>query len=168
MDQEAMTEIGRRSFLKGTGLGLLALLADPGRAFSKIQVVEDPLQEYEYRGWEDLYRKEWTWDRVQYVTHSLGCVGKCSLKLYSKNGIALREEQTATYPVYAKHTPGKYTYQIMGKPRGEYIRYGPGGKIPSFSPRGCQKGCLYSDWTRQPLATLRHVEPGRCAEIHGL
>ena len=151
MEQNKITtEPTRRTFLKSTGLGLLALLADPSRAFSKIQVVEDPLQEYEYRGWEDLYRKEWTWDRVQYVTHSVGCVGKCSWKLYSKNGIPLREELTATYPLYAKRTPGKYTYEIMGKPRGEYIRYGPGGKIPSFSPRGCQKGCVYSDWMKQP------------------
>ena len=151
MEQDrTLTEVSRRSFLKGAGLGALALLADPSHAFSKIQVIGDPLQEYEYRGWEDLYRKEWTWDRVQYATHSVGCVGKCSWKVYSKNGIPLREEQTATYPVYGKHTPGKYTYEIMGKPRGEYIRYGPFGKIPSFSPRGCQKGCVYSDWLKQP------------------
>ena len=61
----------------------------------------------------------------------------------------MREEQTATYPVYGKHTPGKYTYKVMGKDRGEYIRYGPGGVIPSFSPRGCQKGALYSDYMKQ-------------------
>lgn len=112
---------------------------------------EPPWQgaEWDYQRWEDLYRKEWVWDRVQYATHSVGCVGKCSWKVYSKSGIPLREEQTATYPAYGKHTPGKYTYAIMGKDRGEYVRYGPFGRIPSFSPRGCQKGCLYSDWRLQ-------------------
>lgn len=143
----------RREFLKTagktTGVGLLAVLAGPDLAFSKVQAVGDPLQEYAYRGWEDLYKKEWTWDRVQYATHSVGCVGKCSWKVYSKNGIPLREEQTSTYPLYGKHTPGKYTWKCMGKDRGEPIRYGPGGKIPSFSPRGCQKGITYSDYMKQ-------------------
>lgn len=142
-------EFTRRQFLKGMGTGIGTVVLNPQLVFSKIQAVEDPLKDYEYRGWEDLYRKEWTWDRVQYATHSVGCVGKCSLKVYSKDGIPLREEQTATYPVYAKHTPGKYTWKCMGKDRGEYIRYGAGGVIPSFSPRGCQKGCIYSDYMKQ-------------------
>jgi len=143
-----MTDLNRRKFLKTTGAGLLAL-ASPGLAFSKVQVIGDPLQEYAYRGWEDLYRKEWTWDRVQHCTHSVGCVGKCSWKVYSKDGIPMREEQTATYPIYGRHTPGKYTWKCMGKDRGEYIRYGAGGVIPSFSPRGCQKGTIYSDYMMQ-------------------
>ena len=142
-------KITRKEFLKSAGAGLLTLLLEPGVAFSKVQVVGDPLQEYEYRGWEELYKKEWTWDRVQYATHSVGCVGKCSWKVYSKGGIPLREEQTASYPIYGRHTPGKYTWKCMGKDRGEYIRYGPGGIIPSFSPRGCQKGCVYSDYMKQ-------------------
>ena len=144
-----MKPIGRREFLKGTGVGLAALLAAPDLAFSKIRAVGDPLREYPYRWWEDLYRKEWTWDRVQYATHSVGCVGKCSWKVYSKDGIPLREEQTATYPIYARHTPGKYTWKCNGKDRGEYIRYGPGGVVPSYSPRGCQKGIIYSDYMKQ-------------------
>ena len=86
-----MTDLTRRKFLKTTGAGLL-VLASPGLAFSKVRAIGDPLQEYEYTGWEDLYRKEWTWDRVQYCTHSVGCVGKCSWKVYSKDGIPMREE----------------------------------------------------------------------------
>ncbi|MEK6671953.1 MAG: molybdopterin-dependent oxidoreductase [Nitrospirota bacterium] len=142
--------VTRRGFLKTAGFALAGLsISKDVFGFTKIQSIGDPLKEYAYRGWEDLYRKEWTWDRVQYATHSVGCVGKCSLKVYSKNGIPLREEQTATYPVYGKHTPGKYKWKCMGKERGEYIRYGPGGKIPSFSPRGCQKGIIYSDYMKQ-------------------
>ncbi len=145
-------DLSRRDFLKGAGaagIGIVGLLGLSDLAFSKVQAIGDPLQEYAYRGWEDLYKKEWTWDRVQYATHSVGCVGKCSWKVYSKNGIPLREEQTSTYPVYGKHTPGKYTWKCMGKDRGEYIRFGPGEKIPSFSPRGCQKGITYSDYMKQ-------------------
>ena len=145
-----MSKLSRRDFIKIAGLTVAGLTVEKDVfGFTKIQVVEDPLKEYKYRGWEELYRKEWTWDRVQYATHSVGCVGKCSWKVYSKNGIPMREEQTATYPVYGKHTTGKYTYKVMGKDRGEYIRYGPGGVIPSFSPRGCQKGALYSDYMKQ-------------------
>ena len=142
-------KVSRRDFLRVAGISAVSLVIAPEIAFSKVQVVGDPLQEYAYRGWEDLYKKEWTWDRVQYATHSVGCVGKCSWKVYSKNGIPMREEQTSTYPVYGKHTPGKYTWKCMGKDRGEYIRFGPGGKIPSFSPRGCQKGITYSDYMKQ-------------------
>ncbi len=143
-------DLSRRDFLATTGLASLGVLVGPNARFAKLQDVGNPLQEYPYRGWEDLYRKEWTWDRVQYATHSVGCVGKCSWKVYSKCGIPIREEQTATYPIYAVRTPGKYTYKIMGKDRGEYIRYGPAGKIPSSSPRGCQKGIIYSGWMKQP------------------
>ncbi len=144
------SSVSRREFLTLGGLAL-AGLSSPGTALAltKLEPIGDPLQEYPYRGWEDLYRKEWTWDRVQYATHSVGCVGKCSMKVFSKNGIPLREEQTATYPVYGSHTPGKYTWKCMGKERGEYVRYGPGGVIPSFAPRGCQKGCLYTDYMKQ-------------------
>src|SRR3990167_6750855 len=144
-----MTDLSKRKFLKTTGAGFVALMAGPSLAFSKVRAIGDPLQEYEYTGWEDLYRKEWTWDRVQYCTHSVGCVGKCSWKVYSKDGIPMREEQNATYPIYGIHTPGKYTWKCMGKDRGEAIRYGPGGKIPSFAPRGCQKGAIYSDYMMQ-------------------
>ena len=142
-------EVKRREFLAGAGVGLLALLADPSLAFSKLQVVDDPLQEYKYTDWEDLYRKEWTWDRVTHAVHSVGCVAQCSWKVFSRKGVVLFEEQTATYPVYATHTPGKYTYKIMGKDRGEYVRFGMFGAIPSYSPAGCQKGNIYSDWMKQ-------------------
>lgn len=142
-------EIKRRQFLRGAGLGLIGLLAGPEIAFSKLEVVDDPLQEYKYVAWEDLYRKEWTWDRVSHAVHSVGCVGNCAWKVFSRKGIVLFEEQNAIYPVYAKHTPGKYTYKVMGKDRGEYVRFGALGVVPSASPAGCQKGNVYSDWHKQ-------------------
>ena len=93
-------------------------------AFSKIQPIEDPLKFYPYRGWEDLYRKEWTWDSVGFTTHSNGCVGGCAWKVYVKNGIPMRDEQVSEYP------------QLPG--------------IPDMNPRGCQKGAVYCSWIKQP------------------
>lgn len=153
-----MGDITRRDFLAAGGGAAAGVIigAAAGQYLATFERITPPqvppwqgLPEWTYKGWEDLYRKEWTWDRVQYATHSVGCVGKCSWKVYSKDGIPLWEEPTSTYPVYAKHTPGKYTWKCMGQDRGEYYRYGPGGVIPSFSPRGCQKGIVYSDYMKQ-------------------
>ena len=50
---------------------------------------------YEYRGWEDVYRDEWTWDKVVKVTHTrVNCISACSLDAYVKDGIVWREERT--------------------------------------------------------------------------
>lgn len=117
--------VGRRQFLHLSGAAF-AGLAVPGAAwsFSKIQPIEDPLKSYPYRGWEDLYRKEWTWDSVGFTTHSNGCVGGCAWKVYVKNGVPMREEQVSEYP------------QLPG--------------IPDMNPRGCQKGAVYCSWVKQP------------------
>ena len=53
----------------------------------------DPLHSYPYRGWEDLYRKQWTWDKVVRSTHSANCTGSCSWKVYVRDGVMIREEQ---------------------------------------------------------------------------
>lgn len=94
----------------------MASMSVPGSvwAFSKIQPNYDPLKEYPYRGWEDLYRKEWTWDSVGFTTHAIGCVAGCAWKVYVKNGMPMRDEQVSEYP------------QLPG--------------IPDMNPRGCQKG----------------------------
>ena len=136
-EQRPPRGITRRDFL--VAAGSTAVGAVGYTAFRSIIPSEPPWQgqsEWDYQEWEDLYRKEWVWDRVQYACHSVGCVGKCSFKVYSKGGIPLREEQTATYPIYAKHTPGKYTFKIMGEDRGEYVRYGPFGRKSRDSVTG--------------------------------
>jgi len=75
---------------------------------------------YEYRGWEDVYRDEWTWDDVVKVTHTrVNCISACSLDAYVKDGIVWREEQNANYP------------QAFDD-------------VPDFNPRGCPSGCAYS------------------------
>jgi dimethylsulfide dehydrogenase subunit alpha/complex iron-sulfur molybdoenzyme family reductase subunit alpha len=115
----------RRRFLQFSGAAL-ASAAVPSSvwAFSKIQTVDDPLKSYPYRGWEDLYRKEWTWDSVGFTTHAIGCVAGCAWKVYVKNGMPMRDEQVSEYP------------QLPG--------------VPDMNPRGCQKGAVYCSWSKQP------------------
>ena len=115
----------RRRFLQMSGAALASLAAPSSVwAFSKIVANYDPLKEYPYRGWEDLYRKEWTWDSTGFMTHSNGCVAGCAWKVFVKNGIPMREEQVSQYP------------QLPG--------------IPDMNPRGCQKGAVYCSWSKQP------------------
>jgi DMSO reductase family type II enzyme molybdopterin subunit len=71
--------------------------------------------------WQDLYRQRWSWDRVAKGTHGwLNCRSACNFDLYVKDGIVVREEQTASY---AASEPG----------------------VPDFNPRGCQKGACYTE-----------------------
>jgi len=75
---------------------------------------------YQYRGWEDVYREEWTWDDVVKVSHlRVNCIESCSYDAYVKDGIVWREEQNANYPQEFKD-------------------------IPDFNPRGCGPGCAYA------------------------
>jgi len=82
---------------------------------------------YPYRSWEDVYRERWTWDRIAKVTHPINCwyQAHCSWNAYVKDGIVWREEQSADYP--------------QTKP-----------ELPDFNPRGCQKGCCYSERMYSP------------------
>ena len=53
---------------------------------------------YEYRSWEDVYRDQWTWDKVVKVTHTrVNCISACSIDASVKAGIVWRQEQTPTY-----------------------------------------------------------------------
>ncbi len=74
-----------------------------------------------YRSTEDLYRDAWSWDRVVKGTcNQADCIAACTLNLFVKDGIILREEQNAIYEASGDH-------------------------LPDFNPRGCQKGLVYSD-----------------------
>src|SRR3990172_8548596 len=75
---------------------------------------------YAYRGWEDGYREQWTWDKVTKVTHTrVNCISACSIDAYVKDGIVWREEQNATYEKSFEN-------------------------VPDFNPRGCTMGSVYS------------------------
>ncbi|MBP6381406.1 MAG: molybdopterin-dependent oxidoreductase [Pseudomonadales bacterium] len=88
--------------------------------------------------WEDLYRERWTWDRIAKGSHGwANCRSACEWDLYVKNGVVVREEQTATY---TQSEPG----------------------VPDFNPRGCQKGACYSEVMYGPsrlTVPLKRVGP---------
>lgn len=134
----------RREFLKSTSLvGASILAADKSWALNRLQPIGDTLEEeYPYREWEDLYRKEWTWDKVGHAAHCINCLGNCAFEVFVKDGIVLREEQLARYP------------QINPN-------------VPDANPRGCQKGSIHSsamyegDRLRYPLKRVGERGEGK-------
>ncbi|MEK7248733.1 MAG: molybdopterin-dependent oxidoreductase, partial [Chloroflexota bacterium] len=120
-----MSPLSRRDFLKGAG-GLAVGLSLTRLGFRFVysggpgSAEEEVFRYYAYSGWEDLYRKKWTWDKVTWGTHLVDCYpGGCSFHVYTKDGIVWREEQAAVYP---------------------QIEEG----VPDMNPRGCQKGACFS------------------------
>ncbi|MFI5395748.1 MAG: molybdopterin-dependent oxidoreductase [Candidatus Binatia bacterium] len=117
-------ELTRRTFLVATGAtGLLLSLdrlgfAEIGPSASGFAAAP-PIPDY--RTWEDVFRKQWTWDRVVHCTHNrANCMSACAWNVYVKDGMVWREEQA-------------HAYDEGGR-----------GGAPDFFPRGCQKGACYS------------------------
>lgn len=81
-----------------------------------------PSQNPDYATWEDLYRMQWTWDRVAYGSHLNICwpPGCCLFYVYVRNGIVWREEQSAR----TKACNPDY---------------------PDYNPMGCQKGSAFNN-----------------------
>jgi DMSO reductase family type II enzyme molybdopterin subunit len=73
-----------------------------------------------YTGTQDLYRKKWKWDAVYWGTHCVDCYpGNCPMRVYVKDGLVWREEQSGTFQTIEKG-------------------------VPDFNPMGCQKGASWS------------------------
>ncbi len=114
----------RRDFLKGLGVAGAIGASGVGVAqtqMDRLQVVEDPIGQYPYRDWEDLYREEWDWDSTARSTHSVNCTGSCSWEVFVRDGQVWREEQAADYPRINQD-------------------------IPDLNPRGCNKGACFKDY----------------------
>jgi DMSO reductase family type II enzyme molybdopterin subunit len=113
----------RRTFLQGAGGALVLSLTRFAPPFGlEVQdAAASAIPDLGYAGFEDLYRQQWTWDRVVKGTHFVNCWYQrgCNWNVYVKDGIVFREEQAATYP------------QLRPE-------------VPDFNPRGCQKGACYS------------------------
>ena len=120
-----MAKWSRRDFLKAAGATLAAVAAKDVLALDLLAPVADPLGAYPYRGWETLYRDQYSYDYVARSTHSANCTGSCTWKIYVKDGIAFKEEQYADYP------PINAT-------------------LPTYNPRGCQKGANYLEYVYGP------------------
>ncbi|MCP4981705.1 MAG: molybdopterin-dependent oxidoreductase [Gammaproteobacteria bacterium] len=116
-------DIKRRVFLRLLvgGAATATYINAHGLSLLNLEQVDNPFAyPPEYRGWEDLYREEWTWDSVARSTHGVNCTGSCSFKVYVKDGVIMREEQAADYP---EINPARY---------------------PSLNPRGCNKGTCFA------------------------
>lgn len=86
----------------------------------------------EYSGIADIYGEKWTWDKVAWGTHCVDCYpGNCPFKIYVKDGIVWREEQSGTF---TQIEPG----------------------IPDNNPMGCQKGAA---WSQQLYSPDRLMHP---------
>ena len=117
----------RRSFLvaSGAATALALVRLRPARsetpAAAAAQRAASRPAPLAYGGYADVYRRQWTWDRVVKGTHYANCgYQRCAWNVYVKDGIVWREEQVAAYP--------------QTRP-----------DLPDFNPRGCQKGACYSD-----------------------
>lgn len=112
----------RRAFIKaGATASVAAAVMELPSLHFKPAFAHTSKQRPQLNNWEDLYRQRWSWDHIAKGSHGwLNCRSACEWDLYVKNGIVVREEQTAEY---AASEPG----------------------VPDFNPRGCQKGACYSD-----------------------
>ena len=133
-------DLDRRDFLKGSTAAALTLMLPSFRALSAPSVealAEQPVPDY--ASWMDVYREQWTWDRVHRGTHLINCwyQSHCAWDVYVKDGIVFREEQSGDYP---QTNPD----------------------VPDFNPRGCQKGACFSQRMYDPTRVkypLRRVGP---------
>ena len=122
--------VSRRNFLIGAGgvgvaaagLSLYRLKTrQPTGRVLPAPAPKDQVNQISYGDYADIYREQWTWDKVVKGTHTrANCISACSWDVYVKDGIVWREEQDA---VYRQSRPD----------------------TPDFNPRGCQKGACYSD-----------------------
>ncbi|MFA6222757.1 MAG: nitrate reductase subunit alpha [Desulfomonilaceae bacterium] len=78
------------------------------------------------RGWEDLYRRRWQYDKKVRSTHGVNCTGSCSWDVFVKDGIIVWELQNTDYP-------------------------GCGPDFPDHEPRGCPRGSSFSWYTYSPV-----------------
>jgi DMSO reductase family type II enzyme molybdopterin subunit len=146
---EQLPNLSRRGFLKtsGTGVGLSLLALNGCASETYLDAVASGDVEVEYENWEDVYRNEWQWDNITWGSHNNQCnPAGCSFRVYSKNGMVWREEQTANN-------------------RASNDNY------PDFNPLGCQKGCgfhslLYSEERlRYPMQRVGERGEGKWKRI---
>ncbi len=73
-----------------------------------------------YTGPQDLYRDRWKWDAVYWGTHCVDCYpGNCPMRVYVRNGMVWREEQSGTVGTVEEG-------------------------VPDWNPMGCMQGVSWS------------------------
>ena len=131
----------RRHFLQSAGAATLLLSLDRLSCAAPAARAAAPAATAlpAYRGWEDLYRQRWVWDKVVRSSHFVNCwyQAHCAWDVFVKDGMVWREEQAGDYPAVRADTP-------------------------DFNPRGCQKGACYSARMYDPTRVkypLKRVGP---------
>lgn len=116
------SSVSRRQFLQRSGAAALTLSAAQLGGVVSGEFVQQVLAgeaAVEYDGPDDIYRKLWQWDKVTWGTHTNACAPNgCSFRVYVKDGIVWREEQSM------KNEASNPDY-------------------PDYNPLGCQKGCSF-------------------------
>ncbi|MCC6983147.1 MAG: nitrate reductase subunit alpha [Bauldia sp.] len=96
-----------------------------GKGSRWFRVLDEP------RGWEEFYRRRWSYDRSVRTSHSVNCSGSCSWEVFVKDGMITWELQKTDWPQINDHTP-------------------------NYEPRGCQRG-ISSSW--YPYSPVRPKYP---------
>jgi DMSO reductase family type II enzyme molybdopterin subunit len=128
MEHTSGRGLDRRTFLKVSSGGLALGLIHLKGAFSSAIANEIASGErvIDYTSTDDLYQEQWTWDSVTWGSHTNQCApGGCSFRVYAKNGVIWREEQTARSPA-------------------------SNPDYPDYNPQGCQKGCGFHNTLTTP------------------
>lgn len=119
-----MALMTRRGFLQTAGMVSLGSMIGGSFALRTLAATMDPGGVFEYAGWENFHRDQWSWDKKTRGAHLINCTGACPHFVYSKNGVVLREEQSKDMAPM----PG----------------------IPEYNPRGCNKGACAVDYQYAP------------------
>jgi nitrate reductase / nitrite oxidoreductase, alpha subunit len=78
------------------------------------------------RQWEEFYRNRFQHEKRVRTTHGVNCTGSCSWEVFVKDGIVTWELQATDYPALEDG-------------------------LPSYEPRGCQRGISFSWYLYSPI-----------------
>ena len=115
-----MVQMTRRGFLLASGATLLG----SSLSLRTLAAATDISGAFEYSGWENFHRTQWSWDKKTRGAHLVNCTGACPHFVYSKDGVVMREEQSKDIA--------------------------PMPNIPEYNPRGCNKGECGHDYMYGP------------------
>lgn len=87
-------KLTRRDFLKAGGTVLGSLLFSKLTLLQPAEAVENPLEFYPDRGWEKVYRDQYSYDSTFTFLCLPNDTHNCRLTAFVRNGVAVRVEQT--------------------------------------------------------------------------
>ncbi|MGQ0553149.1 MAG: molybdopterin-dependent oxidoreductase [Planctomycetota bacterium] len=119
------THPSRRDFLKLLGVGS-AFLTSPLELLGGLQVaadIDNPLEHYPNRGWEQVYRDQYRYDRTFTWVCAPNDTHMCRMRAFVRNGVMIRSEQN-------------YDHQRCGDLYGNQA-------TAAWNPRGCPKGFTF-------------------------